>query len=215
MTEDVIALRHRLSTEPLFERDAAAHPMEQLRVWWDEAEAAAVPEPEAVTLATASPSGRPSARMVLLKGFDAEGLLLYTNYRSRKSSELADNPWAALVVWWPELRRQVRVEGNVARLPAEESDAYFATRPRGSQLGAWASPQSEVLASREELERRFAEVSERFAGQEEIPRPAHWGGYRLVPVAVEFWQSRENRLHDRLRYRREQDAPWRLERLAP
>jgi pyridoxamine 5'-phosphate oxidase len=150
---------------------------------------------------------------VLLKSFDAHGFVFYTNYRSRKGRELARNPRATLLFWWGELGRQVRIEGRVVRLMARESDAYFATRPRGSQLAAWASPQSAVVAGRDTLERRFEALARRHPGA--VPRPPHWGGYRLVPEAFEFWQGREDRLHDRILYRRARGGRWRIERLAP
>jgi pyridoxamine 5'-phosphate oxidase len=170
--------------------------------------------PETAVLATATAGGAPSARAVLVKGAGDDDFLFFTNYESRKGRELAENPRAALVFLWQPLGRQVRVEGTVERLSEEESAAYFATRPTGSQLGAWASPQSSVLTSRESLERRVADAEARFADGE-IPLPPHWGGFRLTPDAVEFWQHRENRLHDRLRYRRGPDGGWLVERLAP
>ena len=167
-----------------------------------------------MTLATATPDGRPSARMVLLKGVDARGFAFFTNYESRKGAELAANPRAALVFFWVQLERQVRVEGRVERLSAEESDAYFASRPEGSQLGAWASQQSAVLPDRGPLEARYEELRAQYEGQE-VPRPTFWGGFRVVPETVEFWQGRVNRLHDRLRYRRQDDGSWVIERLSP
>jgi pyridoxamine 5'-phosphate oxidase len=166
-----------------------------------------------VALATAAADARPSVRMVLLKGFDERGFVFYSDYESRKGRELAENPRAALLFHWPELGRQLRVEGLVERLPAEESDAYFASRPRGSRLSAIASRQSEVVASREELEARVAELEERFAGAEPS-RPDRWGGFRLVPETYELWQHRDDRLHDRLRYRRD-GSDWLVERLSP
>jgi pyridoxamine 5'-phosphate oxidase len=170
-------------------------------------------EPNAMTLATATPEGLPSARIVLLKGFDERGFTFFSNYDSRKGRELAENPTAALVFFWVQLERQVRIEGQVERVTDQESDAYHASRPRGSQLGAWTSWQSEVIAGREVLEERLHEFTERF-GEGPVPRPPHWGGYRLVPEVIEFWQSRPNRLHDRLRYRKTAGG-WIIERLSP
>jgi pyridoxamine 5'-phosphate oxidase len=197
----------------LRESDVGRDPFAQFRLWLDAAIAALEPEPFSMTLATATRSGLPSARVVYLRGFDARGFVFFTNYESRKGRELAENPAAALVAFWAKLRRSVRIEGLVERTSDAESDAYFGGRPRGSQLSAWASPQSGVLADRAELERRRAEVEARFS--DEVPRPPFWGGYRLAPSSVEFWQGRESRLHDRLRYRKEGEGRWRLERLAP
>ena len=189
--------------------DLAADPLEQFRAWFAEADAA-VEMPEAMALATSAQDGSPSVRMVLLKRFDERGLVFHTHYTSRKGSELEANPRAALLFHWSPLGRQVRVEGHVERLPAEESDAYFATRPRGAQLGALASRQSEPLESREELEQRLAEL----AGTTPT-RPATWGGYLVVPDAWEFWQHRDSRLHDRFRYERDSRGGWTIERLFP
>jgi pyridoxamine 5'-phosphate oxidase len=193
---------------PLDERDLGADPVEQLRTWLADARAAGIELPEATTLATATADGAPSARMVLLKDADGRGLSFFTNYESRKGVELAENPRAALVIYWHVLGRQVRVEGRVERLPAAESDAYFESRPSGSRRSAAVSPQSAVVGSREELERAAAALGD------DIPRPPGWGGYLLVPSLWEFWQHRVDRLHDRFRYRRGEDG-WVVERLAP
>jgi pyridoxamine 5'-phosphate oxidase len=167
-----------------------------------------------MTLATATPDGRPSARVVLLRGHDENGFVFFTNYGARKGDELATNPRAALVFYWPEIDRQIRIEGRVERATPQESDAYFQSRPRGSQLGAWASPQSEVIASREVLEARLHEVEARYP-EGPVPRPPFWGGFRVVPDSIEFWQEGPSRLHDRLRYVRLASGGWRLERLSP
>jgi pyridoxamine 5'-phosphate oxidase len=188
-------------------------PLRRFEAWFGEAEQAGVEVPEAMTLATARADGTPSARMVLLKGVGSGGFVFYTGYGSRKADELAANPRAALVFYWRPLGRQVRVEGTVERVSAEESAAYFATRPRGSQLAAWASDQSRPLASRDELEARYAELERDYEGRE-VPLPPHWGGYRLRPEAIEFWEHRDNRLHDRVRFTRAREA-WTVERLGP
>jgi pyridoxamine 5'-phosphate oxidase len=193
--------------------DLAGDPLEQFRLWFAEA-GAALAVPEAVALATAAPGGAPSVRMVLLKGFDERGLAFFSHYTSRKGRELEANPQAALLFHWSPLGRQVRIEGQVERVSAEESDAYFATRPRDAQLGALASRQSEPLGSRTELYERLAEL-EADLGDDPVPRPPTWGGYRVVPEAWEFWQHRSSRLHDRFRYERGPSGGWRVERLFP
>jgi pyridoxamine 5'-phosphate oxidase len=198
----------------LHESDVAANPFDQFRTWLDQALAAQLTQPLGMALATATANGRPSNRMVLLRGFDERGFVFFTNYGSRKAQELDSNPQAALVFYWAEMDRQVRIEGHVERISAAESDAYFQSRPRGSRLGAWASPQSQVIASRDVLDQRMEELLAKY-GEDEIPRPPHWGGYRVIPAVIEFWQGEPNRLHDRLRYRRLDEHSWRLERLAP
>jgi pyridoxamine 5'-phosphate oxidase len=198
---------------PLLEGEVAPDPVDQFAAWFHAAGEAGVRLPEAVVLATATADGAPSARAVLLKGFDAAGFVFYTNYESRKGRELGANPRAALLFYWDPLGRQVRIEGRAGKVAPEESDAYFATRPLGSRLGALASPQSAVIQGRVELERRVAELAAQYAGREP-PRPSHWGGYRLAHETVEFWQHRDDRLHDRLRYQRSGNR-WLVERLAP
>jgi pyridoxamine 5'-phosphate oxidase len=206
-------LRKGYTRAELRKRDLDPEPMTQFAVWLGEAVAADLLEPTAMTLATSDASGRVSARMVLLKGHGPEGFVFYTNHASRKAADLAANPNAALVLYWDLLERQVRVEGGVEKLSRGAAEAYFRSRPRGSQLSAWASPQSQPLSGRGELVARSAEIRERFVGRE-VPLPDHWGGYRLRPLALEFWQGRPDRLHDRFRYTRD-DESWRLERLAP
>jgi pyridoxamine 5'-phosphate oxidase len=205
-------LRKDYSLTGLRESDVDADPFRQFSAWFEQARAV-IAEPNAMTLATCSRDASPSARIVLLKGHGPDGFTFFTSYDGRKSLELADNPRAALLFYWAELERQVRIEGVVERTTAEESARYFASRPRGSQLGAWASHQSRVIAGREELEAKLAEVTARFEGAE-APCPPFWGGYRLRPSSFEFWQGRLNRLHDRIRYRREGER-WVVERLSP
>ena len=199
---------------PLDEREVDANPFVQFERWLQEAVAAGVYEPTAMALATATPDGRPSVRMVLLKGVDAQGFVFYSNYESQKGRELAENPRAALLFHWAVPGRQVRVTGAVERVPTEESARYFAARSRGSQLGALASRQSSVLPNRESLDRLVDQLTREHEGRD-IPLPAYWGGYRLAPDSFEFWQSRPSRLHDRLRYTAQGDGRWLIERLAP
>ena len=212
--DHVARLRTEYTRAGFAEADAAPDPVAQFRAWFEDALAADLHEPNAMTLATAAPDGKPSARVVLLKGFDERGFVFYTNYGGRKGGEIGRNPRAALVFYWGELERQVRIEGRVGRVSERESDAYFASRPRGSRLGAWASEQSRPVESREVLESRLAALEREYEGQN-IPRPPFWGGYRVEPEAVEFWQGRENRLHDRIVYRRTGGGGWEIERLQP
>lgn len=201
-------------THPLLRSaDLAPDPVVQFGAWWEEA-VREVPLPDAMTLATVGPEGAPDARMVLLKGFGPEGFRFFTNHESAKGAQLTLDPRAALVVYWRELDRQVRIRGAAEPLSAEESDAYFETRSRDSRLGAWASPQSRPLRGREELDRRMSEAEERFAGASQVPRPEHWGGYLLRHEEVEFWQGQQARMHDRFHYTRD-DGGWRIDRLAP
>jgi pyridoxamine 5'-phosphate oxidase len=206
-------LRREYARARLDERDVSEDPVVQFSRWFAEAEQAQVAEPNAMTLATATVAGAPSARLVLLKGFDQRGFVFFTDYRSRKGQELAENPQAALVFYWGELERQVRITGTVERTTLQESEAYYRTRPLGSRLGAWVSHQSQVISSRGQLETGLREVEQRFS-RAEVPLPPYWGGYRLRPSEVEFWQGRESRLHDRIRYTRDGER-WRIERLSP
>ncbi len=206
-------LRREYARARLDEKDVSHDPIVEFARWFAEAQEAQVGEPNAMTLATTTVDGSPSARVVLLKGFDQRGFVFFTDYRSRKGAELEANPRAALVFFWVELERQVRITGTVERTSNKESEAYFQSRPLGSRLGAWVSHQSRVIPGRAQLESGLREVEQRFA-EGEIPLPPHWGGYRVRPQEIEFWQGRENRLHDRIRYVRDRDR-WRIERLSP
>jgi pyridoxamine 5'-phosphate oxidase len=211
---NVADIRREYSRAGLAEGDLAADPVDQFRLWLEQAQAVDPLEFTAMTLATADREGRPSARIVLLKEFDERGFVFYTNYESRKAAELLANPHAALVFYWAVLDRQVRIEGTVEKTSREESEAYFETRPRGSRMGAWASPQSRPVSGRQEIERRLEDVAGRFANGD-IPLPDFWGGFRVRHETVEFWQGRPDRLHDRLCYVRRPEGGWRVERLAP
>ena len=213
-SSELAALRRNYTRESLSETGVKADPFQQFEHWFREALDSQLPEPNAMTVASATRDGRPSARTMLLKGFDHQGFVFYTNYESRKGGELDENPRAALLFTWLELERQVRIEGTVERVSEEESQAYFQSRPRGSQIGAWASPQSRVVPGREVLETKVEELAETFKHDETLPRPPYWGGYRVIPAAIEFWQGRENRLHDRIRYTHT-GSGWKIERLAP
>ena len=206
--------KNKNTVEELDENSVDSNPINLFRVWFDEAIGSGLRLPDAMTLATATKDGKPSARVVLLKQVDDEGFVFYTNYRSSKAKELEENPQAALVFYWTQLDRQVRVEGSVERVSAAESDEYFKTRPRESQLGAAASPQSEVIESREVLEKSFRELDELYRDRP-VERPAHWGGYRLKPERIEFWQNRTGRLHDRILYELQAEGSWSIKRLAP
>ncbi|CAG2148656.1 pyridoxamine 5'-phosphate oxidase [Cupriavidus numazuensis] len=206
-------LRRTYVLGSLNESDVAGDPIAQFKRWFDEAVTAKLPEPNAMTLATVGADGQPSARIVLLKGMDEKGFTFFTNYESRKGLDMAANPRAALLFHWVQLERQVRVEGRVEKVADDESDAYYASRPLGSRLGAWASEQSREVPGRDVLEQRESEYRAKFG--ENPPRPAHWGGYRVVPTALEFWQGRPSRLHDRIAYRVEADGSWKIVRLSP
>ncbi|MGI0494708.1 pyridoxamine 5'-phosphate oxidase [Alkalinema pantanalense CENA528] len=217
MDLEISDLRKDYTFQALNEADVSPNPFEQFRIWFDQALAAQLLEPNAMTIATASPEGIPSARIVLLKGFDERGFVFFTNYNSHKGQELQANPHAAIVFLWRELERQVRIQGTVEKVEATESDAYFYSRPLGSRLGAWASDQSAVIPDRNILEDKLIQLEASYPDGE-IPRPDHWGGFRVKPTVMEFWQGRSNRLHDRLRYQKVGDQGseiWQIDRLAP
>ncbi len=214
MDMELAHLRENYIKGGLAERDLHKNPFEQFRLWFEQAQSAQITEPNAMTLATATPDGIPSARIVLLKYFDQQGFVFFTNYESQKGEELEENPNVALVFYWAELERQVRITGAVVKTPREESEAYFALRPRASQLGAWASEQSTVVPNRQFLEEQLASLEIWYESQE-IPAPPYWGGYRVRPEVIEFWQGRHSRLHDRLVFSRVDESKWEIERLAP
>ena len=214
MNKTIADLRKEYSSETLLEKDVTPHPIQQFKKWWEQVIASEISEPNAMTLATSSTDGLPSARIVLLKDFDEEGFVFYTNYKSYKGLQLEENPKACLVFHWKELERQVRIMGLVNKLDAEQSDEYYFSRPIGSRIGAWASPQSQPIKNREWLEQEFEKRKNDFANKE-VPRPPHWGGYIVKPVIIEFWQGRFSRLHDRIQYSLEKGSGWKIERLAP
>ena len=211
---NVADLRRDYRASVLEEVEASADPIQQFERWWQDVLNAELPEPNGMTLATVGSNGRPSARIVLLKGFDQRGFTFFTNYDSRKGKELAETPHGAIVFWWEPLERQVRIEGTVERLTDAESDAYYHSRPKSSRLGAWASPQSQMIDSRQILEDKQQALEQQYEGIKNVPRPPHWGGFRLVPDRIEFWQGRSSRLHDRLCYVKT-DTGWSRMRLAP
>ena len=213
MDKPIADLRKDYQLASLNESDVHADPSQQFERWLKEAIATELPEPTAMTLATVAADGRPAARIVLLKGVDSDGFSFFTNYESHKGQQLAVRPWAALLFHWVELERQVRIEGSVKKVANDESAQYFSSRPRLSQIGAWASPQSQTITSRAWLESQFSAAADRYG--ENVPLPPHWGGYRVTPTSMEFWQGRQSRLHDRLLYRRNMHHGWSLERLAP
>ncbi len=212
---DIAALRRSYSRQSLDIQDVAHSPFQQFGQWFKEAMNSEVLEPNAMTLATVSANGRPSARIVLLKGFDENGFVFYTNYESRKGDEMANNPHAALLFCWLDLERQIRIEGSVAKITQQESEQYFHSRPKGSQIGAWASPQSQIIDNRAVLEEKEAALAQQYRDADQLPLPPHWGGYVVRPDYFEFWQGRESRLHDRIVYVQDNHGQWKLERLAP
>jgi pyridoxamine 5'-phosphate oxidase len=214
MDKNIADLRKDYTLQDLNENDVNPDPVIQFQAWFTQAVTAQLPEPNAMTIASCTPDGKPSARMVLLKDADERGFTFFTNYNSRKGQELIAHPYAALVFWWAELERQVRITGTVEKVSSEESDRYFAMRPPNNRLGAWASNQSEVIANREVLEKQLAQFQSKFANQE-VHRPPHWGGFRVIPQEIEFWQGRPSRLHDRLLYTRLDNGSWKIERLSP
>ena len=214
MHNKVSDIRRDYSQKQLLEDKVAATPVGQFHEWWNEVLKAQIDEPNAMTLATASADGFPSARIVLLKDFSEKGFSFYTNYESYKGQQLLENPKACLVFFWKELERQVRVTGLVQRIPQKESDNYFNSRPKTSRIGAWASPQSQVIDDRAWLDKNFEDLKEKFKN-EDPQRPPHWGGYRVQPVIIEFWQGRPSRMHDRIQYSLEENGSWKIERLAP
>ena len=212
--KNIADIRKDYKLQTLSENEVAADAIAQFDQWWDDAVKSELEEVNAMTLATASANGIPDARIVLLKGYDKNGFIFFTNYQSNKGKELEQNPNACLVLFWAALERQVRITGTVEKISASESDAYFVSRPAGSRIGAWASPQSEVISKREVIENNLKDYEQQFSDNN-IPRPPHWGGYIVKPVQIEFWQGRSSRLHDRIRYTLQVDGKWLIERLAP
>lgn len=214
MDISVADLRKEYTFQGLNEADAEPNPFVQFKIWFEQALNAQLPEPNAMTIATASLDGKPSARLVLLKDYDERGFVFYTNYDSDKGQQLLQNPWGAIAFWWAELERQVRITGRVEQVSAAEADEYFNSRPKSSQLGAWASHQSQVIPNREVLEQRLQQLKEEYENKA-VMRPPHWGGFRVIPNQIEFWQGRPSRLHDRLLYHRDEDGNWLMQRLSP
>jgi len=212
--QDLAQIRKEYTLLSLDEKSISPSPFQQFEKWFNEALTAKVLEPNAMNLATVSENGRPSSRIVLLKGFDEQGFIFFTNYQSNKGKDLEQNPFCSLSFFWPELERQVRIEGSAGKIPTDQSDAYFNSRPRESQIGAWASPQSSVIASRIIIEERYNSIEKKFEGEKSITRPNQWGGYITKPFLIEFWQGRHSRLHDRIQYTLV-DGPWKINRLAP
>ncbi len=212
--KSIADLRKDYTLKNLNEEEIDQNPFIQFKIWFNQSVAAQLPEPNAMTLATCTPDGKPSARMVLLKDIDELGFVLFTNYKSQKGQEISVNPQAALVFWWAELERQVRIVGTVEKISSAQSDSYFEVRPPFSRLGAWASNQSQVIANRDVLEAQLIEFQRQYENQE-VPRPPHWGGFRVIPQEIEFWQGRSSRLHDRLRYTLVDNGNWKIERLSP
>jgi len=214
MNSSIADLRKEYSSQSLLETDVEPHPFDQFQKWWMQAVNSQINEPNAMTLATASSDGMPAARIVLLKGFDKDGFVFFTNYKSYKAMQLEENPRACLVFFWKELERQVRITGLVKKISEKQSDEYFYSRPKGSQIGAWTSPQSQVIESRDWLDKQYLQLSEEFK-EKELKRPPYWGGYLVTPVIIEFWQGRPSRLHDRIQYSLQENGSWKTERLSP
>ncbi len=215
MISDIQKLRREYAHSSLDEKDVAANPIEQFQKWFEEALNSNVLEPNAMTLATSDAAGNPSARIVLLKGLTDDRFVFFTNYLSRKGEDLAQNPRACLLFFWKELERQVKIEGTVSKIPEAASTEYFQSRPKASQIGAWVSPQSRRVENRRWLEQKYAELDEKYADSETLPRPPHWGGFAVKPEKIEFWQGRPSRLHDRILYSLTPENVWKIERLAP